>query len=57
MRNQGNNQPEIQHTTDKVMSDKKLRREAKKQEIKQQKKLNKQLKREQHMDVEEEDDE
>jgi hypothetical protein len=51
MRNQGNNQPEIQHTTDKVMSDKKLRREAKKQEIKQQKKLNKQLKREQHMDV------
>jgi hypothetical protein len=54
MRNQGNNQPEIQHTTDKPISDKKARREAKKQEIKMQKKLNKQHKKEQHMDVESE---
>jgi hypothetical protein len=55
MRNQGNNQPQVRHTTDKPITDKKQRREAKKQEIKQQKKVNKQLKKEQHMDVEPED--
>lgn len=55
MRNQGNNQPEIQHTTDKVVSDKKARRQARKQEIKAEKKQRKQQKREQHMDVEESD--